>query len=133
MLSLVVGPSPGTPDAIPDLQLLLSDNGKFYEDWLKQPITQMVVKALDEASKGRAPQPGLQPTDYAQAVGEVVGMQRAVIAIRDPRAFLESLGTCVGKGLVPLPSQPSYVPVEVTAAPEPPPENKKGEKKEKKQ
>ena len=127
MFSLVVGPSQGKPDAVADLQLLLTTSPKAYDDWQKLPITRMILGALDETSKGRAPHPNLQVTDYAQAVGEVIGFQRAIVALRDPTAFLESLGTSVGPKREPLP-EPSY------AAPEPPPETqtkKPGVKKEK--
>ena len=123
MFSLSVGPSQGSPDAVADLQLLLADNGKFYDEWLAQPITRMVVAALDEASRARAPHPSLQITDYAHATGEIVGFQRAVLAIKKPTVFLEGLGVRTGAKLEPLPPTPSY------AAPEPPPAIK-GEKKE---
>ena len=122
MFSLSVGPSQGTPDAVADLRSLLTTNPKFHEEWLNMPITRMVVAALDQASRGRAPHTGLQITDYAHAAGEIVGFQRAVIALKDPNAFLEQLGAPVGAKLEPLPP-PSYM------APEPPPETK-GEKKE---
>lgn len=122
MLSPVVGPTQTAKTAIGDLQLLLRDGGKMYTEWYAQPITQIVVRALDEASRGRSPQAGLSPLDFAQAVGEVAGMQRAVIAIQVPEQFLERLGLSVRADPRPLPP-PSYV------APEPPPEQK-GEKKE---
>lgn len=122
MFSLSVGPSQGSADAVSDLRTLLTSNPKYYDEWLSQPITRMVMQALDESSRGRAPHPGLQVVDFAHAAGEVVGFQRAVISLRDPKAFLEQLGAPVGDKLVPLPP-PSY------RAPEPPPETQ-GEKEE---
>ena len=123
MFSQSVGPMPGLSDAVADLQLLLVENGKFYDDWLSQPITRMVIAALDEASRCRAPHAGLQVIDYAHATGEIIGFQRAVLALKKPTALLEGLGVRTGAKLEPLPPTPSY------AAPEPPPAIK-GEKKE---
>ncbi len=122
MLSPIVGPSQGSYDAVADLRSLLTTSPKSYDDWLKSPITRLILSALDESARGRAPQPGLAITDYAQAVGEVVGLQRAVIALKDPEAFLGHLGLGTGPEPKALP-KPSYM------APEPPPETT-GEKKE---
>ena len=123
MVSECVGPIPGALDALSDLALLVSTNGKELDDWLKQPITRLVLAALDEASAGRLPRIGLQVQEYAQAVGEVAGMQRAVLAIRNPKSFLEFSGVRVGAPVVKLPT-PSYKPREDAAsapAPEPTP------------
>ena len=114
MLSITAGPMQGLPDAIHDLKLLLTSSPKAHDDWVKEPITRMVLAALEESVRGRAPVAGLSNIDYAQAVGEIVGMQRAVVALKDPVAFLGQLGLRVGDDPRPLPP-PSY------AAPEPPP------------
>ncbi len=115
MLSPIVGPSCGTQDAVADLKQLLASPA-IYDEWLSQPITRMVLAAIEQHARGRTPQPNLPVTDYAQAVGEVAGMQRAVIVIRDPEAFLGALGLGKGPVAVALPP-PSYT------APEPPPAN----------
>jgi len=86
----------------------------MYYEWLATPVTRMVLLALEEACVGRTPAIGLQITDYAQAVGEVAGFQKAVIAIRNPEDFLEARGVATK-------AQPSPLPAAGYAAPEPPP------------
>lgn len=117
MLSPIVGPSQGSPDAVMDLKFLMASSPEAHQEWLATPITRMILSALEESARGRAPQPNLQITDYAQAVGEIIGMQRAVVALKDPVAFLGHLGLSISAEPMTLPT-PSYM------APEPPPESK---------
>lgn len=122
MLSQTVGPMPSSPSAIARLRLLIETSGPAYEDWSRSIITRTVLEALDEAYKGCAPLPGLQPTDYAHAAGEITGWTRALIAVRDAEEFLRHKGLAIGPKPEPL-GQPTY------SAPEPPPANN-GEKEE---
>ena len=76
MMSIVVGPTQGSGEAVCDLGRLIATSPEAHRDWLAQPVTRLMLRALREASQGRAPQPGLSPHDYAQAVGEVAGDRR---------------------------------------------------------
>ena len=114
MLSEIVGPTQLANDAICDLGLLIRGGPEMYRDWLNEKITRLVIQALDEASRARAPRAGLSLTDYAQAVGEVIGAQRMVAALQHPEQFLERLGVATGPAVEKLPPA-AY------AAPEPPP------------
>ena len=122
MLSDTVGPIPASLNAIARLHLLVSGNAKAVDAWRSDPITKHLLDALAEAAAGRAPVPGLPALDYAQAVGEISGWSKAVMAASDPESFLKRLGLGVGPATEQLPS-PQY------AAPEPPPATT-GEKEE---
>ena len=93
----------------------------MFDEWKGQPITRMIMGALNELSVGRVPAMGLQTQDFALVVGELAGMQRAAAALRNPEVLLSSIGLTTDKPRGVLPKA-TYAPA-VMQAPVPPPEN----------
>lgn len=140
MLSLTLGPPVTSLEALTDLKILLSEEAgrRMVDEWCSERLTRIIVKALEEASSGRTPRPGLSEHDFACAAGEAAGMQRVVAFLRDPELILGSVGISAQPERPPMPRPTYATPTITTPVPPPaagstdaPPQSTKGERRKK--
>lgn len=106
MIPVMLAPLQGRTPALEDLSVLLANDPKAVDEWLKSPMTRFVLQAVQELCFARTPLPGISERDHEYASAVIGGMQLACMLVRSPELIVASAGAASAPAR-PLPA-PTY-------------------------